>query len=84
MKTLEGVGKGMEKVDGIGDFLFRARDPAALGHWCQDHLGVTLTSKSYAEAAWREEEGPTAFSPFPVESEYFEDSTRVWMINLRV
>ena len=74
----------MEKVTGIGGFFFRAQDPAALGRWYQEHLGVTLTPSSYDEWPWRQEAGPTAFSPFPAATDYFGDSKRVWMINFRV
>lgn len=74
----------MEKVAGIGGLFFRARDPAALGRWYQDHLGVTLTPSSYEELPWRQEAGPTAFSPFPETSDYFGDSKPVWMVNFRV
>ena len=64
----------MEKVTGIGGLFFRARDPAALGRWYQEHLGVSLTPSSYEELPWRQEAGPTAFSPFLEASEYFGDS----------
>jgi hypothetical protein len=33
----------MEKVTGIGGIFFRAKDPKALRHWYQQHLGVTVT-----------------------------------------
>jgi len=36
----------MEKVTGIGGVFFRARDPAALGQWYQEHLGVSPTPSS--------------------------------------
>jgi glyoxylase I family protein len=69
----------MEKVTGIGGLFFRAQDPAALGQWYQEHLGVSLTPSSYEDLPWRQEAGPTAFSPFPETSEYFGDSKQVWM-----
>jgi glyoxylase I family protein len=74
----------MEKVAGIGGLFFRARDPVALGRWYQEHLGVTLTPSSYEESPWRQEAGPTVFSPFPEASDYFGDSKHVWMVNFRV
>jgi glyoxylase I family protein len=49
----------MEKVTGIGGLFFRAKDPVALGHWYQEHLGATLTPSSYDESPWRQEAGPT-------------------------
>jgi len=74
----------MEKVTGIGGLFFRAQDPTALGRWYQEHLGVSLTPSSYEDLPWRQEAGPTAFSPFPETSEYFGDSKQVWMVNFRV
>jgi hypothetical protein len=55
----------MEKVTGIGGLFFRAHDPKALGHWYQQHLGISLTPSSYEEPVWEQEAGPTVFSPFP-------------------
>jgi len=74
----------MEKVSGIGGLFFRARDPAALGRWYQEHLGVTLTPASYDELPWRQEAGPTVFGPFPDATDYFGDSKQMWMVNFRV
>jgi len=74
----------MEKVTGIGGLFFRARDPAALGKWYLQHLGITLTPSSYDELPWQQEAGPTAFAPFPEAADYFGDPKRVWMVNFRV
>jgi len=74
----------MEKVTGIGGVFFRARDPAALGQWYQEHLGVAPTPSSYEELPWQQEAGPTAFAPFPEGTEYFGDPKRSWMVNFRV
>jgi predicted enzyme related to lactoylglutathione lyase len=74
----------MEKVAGIGGLFFRARDPGALGRWYQEHLGVTLTPTSYDALPWRQEPGPTAFSPFPEATDYFGNSKQMWMVNFRV
>jgi hypothetical protein len=67
----------MEKVTGIGGLFFRAHDPVALGQWYQQHLGVTLTPSSYEELPWQQEAGPSGFSPFPEDTDYFGDPTRV-------
>jgi len=74
----------MERVNGIGGFFFRARDPAALGQWYDDHLGVTVVPSNYDEPGWRQEAGPTAFAPFPETTTYFGDASKNWMINFRV
>jgi predicted enzyme related to lactoylglutathione lyase len=77
-------GTEMEKVTGIGGLFFRAHDPAALGRWYQQHLGVTLTPSSYEETVWQQEAGPTVFAPFAETSDYFGDAHKVWMVNFRV
>lgn len=74
----------MEKVNGIGGFFFRARDPATLSQWYRDHLGVAVVPSSDDELPWRQEAGPTAFAPFPETTEYFGEAGKVWMINFRV
>jgi len=53
----------MERVTGIGGLFFRARDPAALSRWYQEHLGITLTPSTYDDVPWRQEAGPRAWEP---------------------
>jgi glyoxylase I family protein len=77
-------GTEMEKVTGIGGLFFRAQDPVGLGHWYQQHLGVSLIPSSYKDSVWRQEAGPTAFAPFPETSDYFGDAHKDWMVNFRV
>src|SRR6266566_6039957 len=77
-------GPAMEKVTGIGGLFFRAHDPAALGHWYQQHLGVSLTPSSYEQSVWQQEAGHTVFAPFAETSDYFGDAHKVWMVNFRV
>src|SRR2546428_816947 len=74
----------MEGVTGIGGFFFRARDPASLGRWYHEHLGVAPPPASYEEPPWRQEMGPTVFVAFPWETEYFGRAEQTWMINFRV
>src|SRR5208282_3860458 len=57
-------GTEMEKVTGIGGLFFRAHDPKALGHWYQQHLGISLTPSSNQGSVWQQEAGPTVFAPF--------------------
>jgi len=85
-KTTKGqlLGDHMEKVLGIGGLFFRARYPAALSAWYQDHLGIAGVPASYAEAPWQQESGATVFAPFPQETDYFGDRKNVWMVNFRI
>lgn len=80
----ESGGTEMEKVAGIGGLFFRAHDPAALGRWYLQHLGISLTPSSNESPVWQQEAGPTVFSPFPETSGYFGDPHKVWMVNFRV
>jgi predicted enzyme related to lactoylglutathione lyase len=74
----------MEKVNGIGGFFFRARDPDSLSRWYLTHLGISLTPGSYDAEPWRQEAGVTVFAPFPEDTDYFGAPDQVWMINFRV
>ena len=78
-----GPNPSREAVTGIGGLFFRARDPKALALWYQDHLGVFVVPRSKNDPVWNQQAGPTAFSPFPENTNYF-DSTKQWMINFRV
>jgi predicted enzyme related to lactoylglutathione lyase len=75
---------GMERVQGIGGFFFRAKDPKALAAWYQDHLGITTVPTDYNNRAWRTDAGTTIFAPFKDDTKYFGDMRLQWMINFRV
>jgi glyoxylase I family protein len=74
----------VEKVTGIGGMFFRARDPKALAQWYLDHLGIPLVPASYEERPWQQAAGPTAFAPFPADTDYFGDIGKLWILNFRV
>lgn len=74
----------MQKVTGIGGVFFRAKNPTATAQWYKQHLGVDLVPTDYSQKPWSQEAGPTAFAPFPQDSEHFGDATKQWMINFRV
>ena len=69
----------MARVTGIGGIFFRARDPDALAAWYSTHLGITQPDF----AVWMQDAGPTVFSPFKADTDYFA-ADRQWMLNLRV
>lgn len=66
-------------VTGIGGFFFRANDPEALQKWYADHLGVGAGPYG----AWDTAAGPSVFSPFRRNTDYFA-ADKPWMLNLRV
>ena len=77
-------GKHMEKVNGIGGFFFRAKDPESLGRWYQEHLGINPVPTEEGQQPWSQEAGTTAFAAFPQDTEYFGSAEKMWMINFRV
>ena len=74
----------MQRVTGIGGLFFRAKDPAALGQWYAEHLGIERVPTDYGQKPWLQEAGPTAFAPFPRDTDHFGNGDKQWMINLRV
>ncbi len=76
--------RAKEKVLGIGGFFFRARDPAALARWYNEHLGVSPVPTSYEQKPWEQSAGYTVFNPFPDTTSYFGSKKQAWMINFRV
>jgi predicted enzyme related to lactoylglutathione lyase len=74
----------MERVDGIGGFFFKAKEPKALAQWYSDHLGVTLTPRDYDSEPWRQAAGPTVFAPFAEGTKYFGPPEQRFMLNFRV
>ena len=50
----------MERVTGIGGYFIRAADPAALGAWYRECLGLDADENGL----WRPGAGPTVFATF--------------------
>src|SRR5206468_3689506 len=76
--------RAVERVTGIGGFFFRAQDPQALAAWYEERLGIDPVPQSYERSPWRQQEGATAFAPFPQDSEMIGSPDHTWMINFRV
>ncbi len=74
----------MQKVEGVGGFFFRSKDPKALAQWYEDNLGVNVVPDDYDKPAWRTTAGTTVFAPFKEDTTYFGDMKNQWMINFRV
>ena len=66
-------------VTGIGGLFFRAKDPQALAAWYAENLGVGGGEM----VVWEQQAGPTVFSPFDADTDYFP-ADKQWMLNLRV
>ncbi|MEU0534742.1 VOC family protein [Amycolatopsis tolypomycina] len=70
----------MERVLGIGGYFIRAADPAALGAWYRDCLGLDPGE----EGGWQQEAGTTLFAPFEADTGYFGSPAQQTMLNFRV
>ena len=71
----------MERVLGIGGFFFRAKDPAALAAWYEANLGIPSAATNWS---WHQEPGPTVFTPFAADTDYFGRMDQQVMLNFRV
>ena len=77
----------MKRVTGIGGIFFKARDPAALGAWYRDHLGLDVTEWGGTVFDWGgdgSEPGMTIWSPFAADTDYMAPGTAPFMVNFRV
>ena len=70
----------MERVLGIGGYFMRATDPAALGAWYRDCLGLDADENGL----WNPGPGMTVFATFEAETDYFGSRTQHTMLNFRV
>ncbi|GHE08166.1 VOC family protein [Klenkia taihuensis] len=70
----------MERVLGIGGFFVRSADPGALNAWYRDHLGIGVDP----DQPWEQEAGPTVFSGFDADTDYFGSPRQQAMLNFRV
>ena len=66
-------------ITGVGGIFFRGKDPKALAAWYATHLGVGGGDWGL----WEQQAGPTVFSPFKDDTDYFP-ADKQWMINFRV
>ncbi|PRB04551.1 glyoxalase [Chryseobacterium sp. MYb7] len=77
----------MKRVTAIGGIFFKCKDPEQVNEWYKTHLGLP-TSPYGAKFDWKDEEsdkkGYTLWSPFKDSTQYFEPSTKEFMINYHV
>jgi len=76
----------MAKVLGIGGVFFKCRDKAALAAWYRDHLGFELSEYGGTDfgPAALPPGARTVWSPFDGDTDYFDPSTKPFMVNLIV
>jgi glyoxylase I family protein len=73
-----------ERVLGIGGLFFRSHDPKKLAQWYQLHLGIDPVPTDYGHPVWQQTAGPTVFTPFGMDTDYFGSKQQAWMVNFRV
>ena len=78
----------MARVLGIGGVFFKSKDPGALIGWYRDVFGLEFEDWGglvfRPEAMAAQPGAGTVFSPFAADTDYFEPSTKDFMINLAV
>jgi len=70
----------MERVLGIGGYFLRAAEPAALGAWYREYLGLDADE----HGLWHPDEGPTVFATFESDTDYLGPRDQQTMLNFRV
>jgi len=78
----------MKRVTGVGGMFFKCQDPDQIKSWYARHLGFQ-TDPYGTNFEWRQAEDPsrkgfTQWSPFTADTQYFNPSTKEFMINFRV
>lgn len=74
----------MASVTGIGGIFFKARDPAKLQAWYEEHLGLTPDAYGGIVFQGGDPTAQLAWSPFPADTTYFGPGANPYMINYRV
>ena len=77
------------RVTGLGGIFFKAKNPAKLGKWYQQHLGLAVEEWGGMSFEWRDakqprQKGATVWSPFPADTKYFGRGRQGHMVNYRV
>ena len=78
----------LKRVTGIGGIFFKCKNPKMLREWYQVHLGLNTNTYGsvfeWYQGADSTKKGFSQWSPFKETTNYFEPSTKEFMINYRV
>ncbi len=78
----------MKRVTGVGGIFFKCQDPELIKEWYSKHLGFHTdqygTNFEWRQASDPNKKGFTQWSPFKKDTDYFNPSTKDFMINFRV
>ncbi|MEZ5711084.1 MAG: VOC family protein [Sphingobium sp.] len=74
------------RITGMGGIFFKSEDPAALAAWYSDVLGINVESWGGAILPADAPGHPpyTVWGPFKADTDYFQPSTREFMLNFAV
>lgn len=76
------------RVTGIGGIFFKCKNPAAVREWYKTNLGLSVNQYGsvfeWYQGADSTKKGFLQWSPFKETTNYFEPSTKEFMINYRV
>ncbi|WP_214225747.1 VOC family protein [Pedobacter sp. B4-66] len=70
-----------KRITGIGGIFFRSKNQEVLADWYEKHFGINSMKTGYI---WNQDAGPTVFSPFPQNTDYFANDNQQFMLNFRV
>ncbi|QGY42332.1 VOC family protein [Maribellus comscasis] len=78
----------MKKVTGIGGIFFKTRDPEKMKEWYNKNLGLVTNEYGsvfeFRNSDEPEKKGYSVWSPFSIDTDYFQPSEKEFMINYRV
>lgn len=75
-----------KRVTGLGGFFFKAKDPDQIKSWYKTHLGIPTDQYGWT-FWWKDAEGndcSTQWSPMAASTDYYQPSTKPFMMNFRV
>ncbi len=79
----------MKRVTGLGGVFFKCDDRDKLTAWYRRHLGLDIEPSGSCAFEWRDKDAPdkvghTIWGAFKGDTDYFDPSTKPFMINYRV
>lgn len=77
-----------KRVTGIGGIFFKTKDPKKIKEWYSKHLGMDMDEygAAFIFRQWEkpEQSGYLQWSPMKDDTDYFNPSTKQFMVNYRV
>ena len=74
----------MKRVTGIGGIFFKSNNPNQLKEWYKKHLGFNIDEYGTMFISAKDDQQLLQWSPFSKDTDYFQPSTKEFMINYRV